>query len=194
MNEESRERGDQSEVAYFAGGCFWCIEPLFDDLRGVRAAESGYMGGQTVSPSYDEVCSGRTGHAEALRVTYDPLQISYRDLLDVFFAVHDPTTLNRQGADVGTQYRSAVFYVDEEQRRVAAETIEGLRAAGVFADPIVTEVAQAGPFYRAESFHDDYFKRNPGAGYCRVVIAPKVVKFRKRFGDRIKTAEGAAGR
>lgn len=193
MNEQSQDHTNQStsEVAYLAGGCFWCIEPVFEELRGVRAAESGYMGGQTASPSYEQVCSGRTGHAEALRVTYDPAEISYSDLLEIFFAVHDPTTLNRQGADVGTQYRSAVFYVDDMQRRAAEEAIDGLQRTGSFPDPVVTEVTQAGPFYRAESFHDDYFKRNPGAGYCRVVIAPKVAKFRKRFGERLKEEEAA---
>ena len=173
-------------IAYLAGGCFWCIEAVFADLRGVSAAESGYMGGQVDRPTYEQVCTGRTGHAEVVRVTFDPAVISYADLLEVFFAVHDPTTLNRQGADVGTQYRSAIFYVDEGQRAAAQKAIADLTAQKAFPSPIVTEVTQAGPYYRAEAFHDDYFARNPGAGYCRMVIAPKVAKFRKQFGDKLQ--------
>ena len=178
-------------VAYLAGGCFWCIEAVFADLRGVSAAESGYMGGHTDRPSYEQVCTGRTGHAEVVRVAFDPAVISFDDLLEVFFAVHDPTTLNRQGADVGTQYRSAIFYVDDAQRDAAQAAIARLTAEKAYPSPIVTEVTPAGPFFRAEPIHDDYFARNPGAGYCRVVIAPKVAKFRKQFGDRLATPQEA---
>jgi peptide-methionine (S)-S-oxide reductase len=177
---------EQQHVAYLAGGCFWCVEAVYAELRGVSAAESGYMGGHTENPTYEEVCSGRTGHAEAVRVTYDPAQISYRDLLEVFFATHDPTTLNRQGMDVGTQYRSAIFFTNDEERDTAKQVIAELTAANEFPNPIVTEVTPAGPFYRAEPIHDEYFLRNPEAGYCRVVIAPKVAKFRKRFAERIR--------
>jgi peptide-methionine (S)-S-oxide reductase len=179
---------NQLEVAYLAGGCFWCGEAVYPQMRGVTAAESGYMGGHTVNPSYEEVCTGRTGHAETVRVTFDPTELSYRDLLEVFFATHDPTTLNRQGMDVGTQYRSAIFVVDDTQRATAEAAIAELTASHEFADPIVTEVKPAGPFYRAEPIHDEYFLRNPNAGYCRVVIAPKVAKFRKHFADRLVTA------
>lgn len=173
-------------MAYLASGCFWCTEAVFADLAGVLAAESGYMGGHTVAPTYDEVCSETTGHAEMVRVTYDPTVITFADLLEVFFAVHDPTTLNRQGADVGTQYRSAIFYADEEQARVARQVIARLDASGEFVSPIVTEVTTAGPFYRAEPYHDDYFKNNPWSGYCRMVVAPKVAKFRKQFAGKLR--------
>jgi peptide-methionine (S)-S-oxide reductase len=176
----------RESIAYLAGGCFWCIEAVFADLRGVSAAESGYMGGQMDRPTYEQVCTGRTGHAEVVRVTFDPAVISYADLLEVFFAVHDPTTLNRQGADVGTQYRSAIFYADEAQRAAAHEAIEKLITEKAFPSPIVTEVTPAGPYFRAEAFHDDYFARNPGAGYCRMVIAPKVAKFQKQFGEKLQ--------
>lgn len=178
----------QQEVAYLAGGCFWCVEAVYVELRGVIAAESGYMGGTTVNPSYEQVCTGRTGHAETVRVTFDPAVLAYRDLLEVFFATHDPTTLNRQGMDVGTQYRSAVFVTDEAQRATAEAVIKELSDEHVFPDPIVTEVTDAGPFYRAEPIHDDYFARNPNAGYCRVVIAPKVAKFRKHFTEQLKAS------
>lgn len=176
------------EVAYLASGCFWCTEAVFQDLRGVSEAQSGYMGGNTASPSYEQICTGRTGHAEMVRVTFDPSVISFRDLLEVFFAVHDPTTLNRQGADVGTQYRSAIFFVDAEQERIAREVIAELTQAGSFPAPIVTEVTAAGPFWQAEPFHDDYYRLNPNAGYCRMVVGPKVAKFRKQFAGRLQTA------
>ncbi len=178
--------GEQQEVAYLAGGCFWCVEAVYAELRGVSAADSGYMGGTTVNPSYEQVCSGRTGHAETVRVAFDPDELSYGDLLEVFFATHDPTTLNRQGMDAGTQYRSAIFVTGPEQRAAAEAAIRELTDEHVFADPIVTEVTDAGPFYRAEPVHDDYFLRNPNAGYCRVVIAPKVAKFRKHFAEQLK--------
>lgn len=186
--------GDSGQqIAYLASGCFWCTEAVFQDLRGVSEAQSGYMGGHTTSPTYDQICTGRTGHAEMVRVTFDPRQLSFRNLLEVFFAVHDPTTLNRQGGDVGTQYRSAIFFVDGEQERIARQVIAELTKADAFPSPIVTEVTATGPFYRAEPFHDDYFQRNPGAGYCRVVIGPKVAKFRKQFADRLQgAASGSA--
>jgi len=184
MDEQNGNSKNTMEVAYLAGGCFWCVEPLFAELRGVSAAESGYMGGASANPTYEQICTGRTGHAEAVRVTFDPAQIAYRDLLEVFFATHDPTTLNRQGADVGTQYRSAIFFADEEQRETAEGVMAGLRGDSTYTSPIVTELSAAGPFYRAEAFHDDYFNRNPEAGYCRMVIAPKVAKFRKQFAER----------
>lgn len=185
MTTDTDPRSGQ-EVAYLAGGCFWCIEAVFAELIGVSEAQSGYMGGDTPSPTYDAVCSGMTGHAEIVRVTFDPEVLSFKDLLTVFFAVHDPTTLNRQGADVGTQYRSAVFFTSPGQQQVANEVIAELTAAGEFKDPIVTEVTQAGEFYQAEPYHDDYFNRNPYSGYCRMVIAPKVTKFRKQFAERIQ--------
>jgi len=176
----------RNETAIFGGGCFWCTEAAFDELRGVLEVEPGYAGGATPNPTYEQVCSGRTGHAEVVRVTYDPSQISYRDLLDVFFTVHDPTTLNRQGADVGTQYRSVIFYTDDEQRRAAEDAIRSLEESGVWGDPIVTEVLPAPDFYPAEPYHRDYYRRNPTQGYCQVVIAPKIAKLRKMHYERLK--------
>ena len=175
------------EVATLAGGCFWCLEAVFDELKGVKSVESGYMGGKTPNPNYDEVCSGRSGHAEVVRVTFDPEELEYRDLLSVFFAIHDPTTLNRQGNDVGTQYRSAIFYHSDEQKRAAEETIGKLNAQGLFRSPIVTEVVPAAQFHLAEDHHQEYFAR-VGAGnpYCSYVIEPKVAKFRKHFVERLK--------
>ncbi|MGD9893949.1 MAG: peptide-methionine (S)-S-oxide reductase MsrA [Dehalococcoidia bacterium] len=176
-----------SEVAVLAGGCFWCLEAVFDELEGVESVESGYTGGHVANPTYEAVCSELTGHAEAVRITFDPTRIRYEDLLDVFFDIHDPTTLNRQGpADIGTQYRSAIFYLTPQQRVAAEQAIAALTAQGAFPDSIVTEITEAGPFYQAEPYHDDYFRRNPNQGYCRVVIAPKVAKFRKHFGNRLK--------
>lgn len=169
------------EVATLAGGCFWCTEAIFRELKGVEKVESGYSGGHTVDPTYEQVCTGTTGHAEAVQITFDPAIISYRALLEVFFATHDPTTLNRQGADVGTQYRSAVFYHSEAQREIALQVIRELEAARLWPGPIVTEVVPFSRFYRAEEYHQDYFARNPEKGYCRVVIAPKVAKFRERY-------------
>lgn len=176
----------RTETATLGGGCFWCIEPVFQELRGVRRVESGYAGGHVPDPSYENVCGGQTGHAEVVRVEFDPAEIGYRDILEVFFTVHDPTTPNRQGADVGTQYRSVIFHHDEEQRRVAVQVIAELEARGLWDAPVVTELAPAGEFYPAESYHQEYYRRNPGAGYCQVVIAPKVAKFRSRFADRLK--------
>jgi peptide-methionine (S)-S-oxide reductase len=177
---------EQRDTATFGGGCFWCLEAVFEQLHGVERVESGYSGGTVADPTYHQVCTGATGHAEVVQVTFDPAVISYRDLLNVFFSVHDPTTLNRQGADVGTQYRSVIFYHSPEQKRAAEETIAGLRAAGVWDRPVVTEVVPFQAFYRAEDYHQGYYRNNPGQGYCQAVVAPKVAKFRKQFTDRLR--------
>jgi peptide-methionine (S)-S-oxide reductase len=176
-----------SEIATLAGGCFWCLEAVFDQLEGVESVESGYMGGATPNPTYDEVCGGRTGHAEVVRVTFDPERLSYEDLLDVFFTIHDPTQLNRQGNDVGTQYRSAIFTHSPEQERIAREVVARFGRDRVFAHPIVTEIAPASQFHMGEDYHQEYYRR-VGAGnpYCSYVIDPKVAKFRKKFFDRLK--------
>ncbi len=174
------------EVATLGGGCFWCLEAVFDDLRGVSDVVSGYTGGHVASPSYEAVCNGTTGHAEVVQVVFDPAQLSFRDLLGVFFAMHDPTTLNRQGADVGESYRSAIFYHDEEQRRVAEETIAELEAEGLWNAPIVTEVTPFDAYYRAEDYHQNYFRDNGFQPYCQVIIAPKVAKFRKQYLEKLK--------
>jgi peptide-methionine (S)-S-oxide reductase len=187
-----REEPAVREVAVLAGGCFWCLEAVYDELDGVESVQSGYMGGHVANPTYEEVCSELTGHAEAVRITFDPARIRYEDLLEIFFDIHDPTTLNRQGpADIGTQYRSAIFYLTPQQRAAAETMIAALTEQGAFPDPIVTEVTEAGPFYPAEPYHDDYYRRNPNQGYCRVVIAPKVAKFRRHFGDRLKPSVAA---
>lgn len=174
------------EVATLAGGCFWCLEAVFDDLKGVESVESGYMGGRTANPTYEQVCSGGTGHAEVVRVAYDPEIVSFKEILEVFFVIHDPTTLNRQGNDVGTQYRSAIFYHSAEQKSVAEQVIANLNAASIYEDPIVTEVAAASRFYIAEDYHQEYFRRNPAQPYCAYVVRPKVAKFRKRFLEKLK--------
>jgi peptide-methionine (S)-S-oxide reductase len=176
------------EVATLAGGCFWCLEAVYDDLKGVESVESGYMGGRSQAPTYEEVCGGGSGHAEVVRVTFDPAQISYRDILDVFFVIHDPTTLNRQGNDVGTQYRSAIFFHSPEQKRIAAEAIAHIQTEKVYDDPIVTEVTPAVDFWMAERYHQEYFANNPYQPYCMWVVAPKVQKFRKTFLARAKKA------
>ena len=173
------------EVATLAGGCFWCLDAVFRDLRGVEKVESGYSGGTTANPSYEQVCSGRTGHAEVIQVTFDPTTITFRDLLDVFFSIHDPTTLNRQGGDVGTQYRSAIFYHSPEQRATAEQAIHDLGGQGLWDAPIVTEVTPFTTFYPAESYHQDYFNRNPYQPYCAAVIGPKVSKFRAKHFARL---------
>ena len=178
--------GKQNEIATLAGGCFWCLEAVFDELKGVESVESGYSGGHVESPSYAQVCDGDTGHAEVVQVTFDPQVLSYRDLLKVFFTIHDPTTLNRQGNDVGTQYRSAIFYHDEGQKKVAEEVMREISGAGIWDAPIVTEVRPFDKFFIAEDYHQEYFKNNPFQGYCRVVIAPKVTKFRHQFAERLK--------
>jgi len=174
------------EVATLAGGCFWCLEAIFDQLKGVLDVVAGYSGGRVPDPSYKHVCTGETGHAEVVQVTFDPDVLSYRDLLKVFFTIHDPTTLNRQGADVGTQYRSAIFTHSDEQERMAEEVVAELTEAGIWDDPIVTEVRAFEVFYPAEDYHQEYFADNPNQPYCRMVIAPKVAKFRKQYLDRLK--------
>ena len=174
------------EVATLGGGCFWCLEAVFEQMRGVEKVESGYAGGQVPDPTYREVCTGTTGHAEVVRITFDPTQTSYREILEVFFAIHDPTTLNRQGADVGTQYRSIIFYHTPEQKQTAEALIAELNASGIWDRPIVTEVVPAGPFYKAEDYHQGYFGANPEQPYCQVVVAPKVAKFRQHFAERLK--------
>jgi peptide-methionine (S)-S-oxide reductase len=174
------------EVATLGGGCFWCLEAVFDQLKGVVSVESGYMGGRIPNPSYRAVCTGLTGHAEVVQVTFDPTIVSYRDLLNVFFTIHDPTTLNRQGADVGTQYRSAVFYHSPQQKATAEQVIAELHATKVWDNPIVTQVVEATKFYIAEDYHQEYFAKNPTEGYCQVVVAPKVAKFRKSFLEQLK--------
>lgn len=176
------------EAATLAGGCFWCLDGAYRDLRGVAAVESGYAGGHVAEPTYEQVSTGNTGHAEVVRITYDPAEVSYRDLLEVFFSIHDPTTLNRQGADVGTQYRSAIFYHDEAQRVEAEAMVAELEAESVFADPIVTEVTRLDAYYPGEDYHQDYYRRNPGQGYCQVVVAPKLAKFRAKYAARLKGA------
>src|ERR1043165_6571339 len=177
---------NQREVAALAGGCFWCLEAVFDDLRGVESVESGYAGGQVANPTYRQVCSGATGHAEVVRVTFDPRVVSFRELLEVCFTIHDPTTLNRQGADVGTQYRSAIFYHTPEQKTVAEGVIAEVNAAQIWDRPIVTEVLPLTAFFPAEDYHQEYFERNPYQPYCRAVVAPKVSKFRKHFLEKLK--------
>ncbi|MEW6287415.1 MAG: peptide-methionine (S)-S-oxide reductase MsrA [Chloroflexota bacterium] len=177
---------DTLQTATLAGGCFWCLEAVFDEIKGVHSVESGYSGGHTPNPTYRQVCNGDTGHAEVVQVHFDPNVVSYRDLLNVFFAIHDPTTLNRQGADVGTQYRSAVFYHDEEQKRIAEELIRELNAQKIWDNPIVTEVTKFDKFYMAEDYHQEYFARNPYQPYCMAVVAPKVAKFRKHFLEMLK--------
>lgn len=173
-----------SEMATLAGGCFWCLEAVYDDLRGVTRVVSGYAGGHVPDPDYKSVCSGATGHAEVVQITYDPDVVSFRDLLNVFFTIHDPTTLNRQGADIGTQYRSAIFYHNSEQKHIAEQAIKDV--ASIWDDPIVTQLEPLETFYPAEDYHQKYFQNNPNQGYCRVVVAPKVAKFRKMYMERLK--------
>jgi peptide-methionine (S)-S-oxide reductase len=182
---ESDMSTNDREIATLGGGCFWCLDAAFRQLRGVERVESGYAGGTTTNPSYRDVCSGTTGHAEVVQVTFDPTVISFRDLLGVFFTIHDPTTLNRQGADVGTQYRSIVLYHSPEQRAEVEEVIAELKAQHVWDDPIVTEVKPLTTYYPAEQYHQDYFANNPRQPYCQAVIAPKVAKFRKAYLDRL---------
>jgi peptide-methionine (S)-S-oxide reductase len=177
-----------TQVATLGGGCFWCTEAVFDQLKGVASVESGYMGGRTLNPTYEDICTGNTGHAEVVHVTFDDSLLSFRELLEVFFVIHDPTTLNRQGNDVGTQYRSVIFYHSPEQKADAEAVIRNLTAAKLWNDPIVTEVSPVSSFYVAEDYHQEYFERtgdrNP---YCSFVVAPKVAKFRKHFMDKLKT-------
>ena len=172
------------EIATLAGGCFWCLEAVFENMKGVRKVESGYMGGKNPNPSYRDVCSGTTGHAEVVQISYDQFEVSFDDLLDVFFVIHDPTTLNRQGNDVGTQYRSAIFYHSDLQKQYAEEKVAALTAAGLFDHPIVTEITPAVTFYKAEDYHQGYFRAHPNEGYCQYVVSPKVAKFRTKFADK----------
>jgi peptide-methionine (S)-S-oxide reductase len=176
----------RTEAATLGGGCFWCLEAVYQELRGVEKVESGYSGGDVPHPTYRQVCSETTGHAEVVQVTFDPDEVSYRDILDVYFTIHDPTTLNRQGADVGTQYRSVIFYHTEDQKRVAEEAISDLETEGIWNSPIVTEVVSFDEFYVAEDYHQDYFRNNGFQPYCQVIIAPKVAKFRKEHLERLK--------
>jgi peptide-methionine (S)-S-oxide reductase len=184
----------REEVATLAGGCFWCLEAVYADLDGVLRVESGYAGGTVPNPSYEHVCTGATGHAEVVQITFDPQVLSYRDLLEVFFNIHDPTTLNRQGHDVGTQYRSAIFYHAPEQKAAAEQMVRELSEAGRWANPIVTEITPFTAFYKAEPYHQEYFAHNPYVPYCQAVVGPKVAKFRKQYRDRLKKAPaGASG-
>lgn len=191
QQQEEEEHGSVQtqkglEVATLAGGCFWCTEAIFAELRGVKSVESGYTGGVVPNPSYEQVCSGKTRHAEAVQVTFDPSVISYDDLLRIFFTVHDPTTLNRQGADVGTQYRSAIFYHDQRQKEASERILQEVNDSKIWDRPIVTEIVPFTTFYKAEEYHQEYYKQNPYQGYCTVVIAPKVAKFRKKYSSKLK--------
>lgn len=178
--------GGKTALATFGGGCFWCTEAVYDLTEGVQSAVSGYAGGSTVNPTYEAVCTGKTGHAEVVQVEYDPSVISYEKLLEIFFRTHDPTTLNQQGADVGTQYRSVIYYHDDEQKQIAERVKIALKASGAFNKPIVTEISPIETFYPAEDYHQEYFAKNPNQGYCRMVVGPKVAKYRKAFADLVK--------
>ena len=174
------------DIATLAGGCFWCLEAVYDQVKGVQSVESGYIGGQVDAPTYEQVCSGHTGHAEAVRITFDPRLVTFRDLLNVFFVIHDPTTLNRQGNDIGTQYRSGIFYHSPEQQQIAQQVMAAVTRQGVYPNPIVTEVVPATQWYEAEAYHQEYFARNPFEGYCAYVVGPKVAKFRQRYASLLK--------
>lgn len=176
----------QKNLATLGGGCFWCLEAVYDELKGVLSVVSGYSGGNISNPTYQQVCNGSTGHAEVVQVEFDPQIVSYRDLLSVFFTIHDPTTLNRQGADVGTQYRSVIFYHDEEQKEIAEQVMAELTSAQVWERPLVTQLVAFEAFYPAEDYHQEYFANNPRQPYCQVVIAPKVTKFRKQYQEKLK--------
>jgi len=184
-DRSSRQTAQVTELATLGGGCFWCLEPVFDEIVGVQQVEVGYAGGGMANPSYEQVCSGRTGHAEVVQIRFDPQQVSYRDLLEIFFSIHDPTTPDRQGADVGPQYRSLVLHHSAEQRQTAEDLAAELRADGI---PIVTQLEPLQVFYRAEEYHQAYYRKNPGAGYCRAVVAPKLAKFRAKYASRLKAA------
>jgi peptide-methionine (S)-S-oxide reductase len=183
---QSTNGSSPKEVATLGGGCFWCLEAVYDELKGVESVESGYAGGHVRNPSYREVCGGRTGHAEVVQITFDPQVVSFKQILQVFFTTHDPTTLNRQGADVGPQYRSAIFYHSPEQKATAEEVIQELTAAKIWANPIVTEVTPISNYSVAEDYHQEYFANNAYQPYCQVVVAPKVAKFRKQFLEQLK--------
>lgn len=180
------------ETATLAAGCFWCVEAVFDDLKGIEDVVSGYAGGHTENPTYREVCSETTGHAEVIQIKFNPNEISFKEILQVFFTVHDPTTLNRQGNDVGSSYRSAIFYHSEEQQRIAEEVIKEFTEEGIYDNPIVTEVAPFDKFYGAENYHQEYFANNPNQPYCAAVVAPKVAKFRQKYVSRLKSNSKAA--
>ena len=178
--------GARREVATLGGGCFWCLEAVFDDLKGVESVESGYMGGKGANPTYEDVCGGDTGHAEVVQVTFDPSVVSFTEILQVFFVIHDPTTLNRQGNDAGTQYRSVIFYHTPDQKAAAERIVADITREKLYPDPIVTEIAPASAFYVAEGYHQEYYARNPYQPYCQFVVAPKVAKFRKHFLEKLK--------
>ncbi|HXZ96595.1 MAG TPA: peptide-methionine (S)-S-oxide reductase MsrA [Burkholderiales bacterium] len=190
QKENTAQTPSRKEIVTLGGGCFWCLEAVFDELRGVESVESGYMGGATANPTYEQVCSGKTGHAEVVQVTFDPMEISFKEILEVFFVVHDPTTLNRQGNDVGTQYRSAIFYHSPVQKSQADQVIKNLNDGHIWDSTIVTELVPAQTFYRAEGYHQDYFLRNPAQPYCMLVVAPKVAKLRKQFLAKLKSEKG----
>lgn len=184
--DEKVQMTETIDTAIFASGCFWCTEAIFQELAGVKKVESGYIGGEKVDPTYEEVCSGNTGHAEATRITYNPEIISFKELLEVFWQTHDPTTLNKQGNDVGTQYRSAIFYLNDKQKTISEEYKAKLNEAGIYENPIVTEITQESKFYVAENYHQDYYNLNGTQPYCNFVITPKVEKFKKVFKDKLK--------
>jgi peptide-methionine (S)-S-oxide reductase len=186
MTDTQAMASQEKDIATLGGGCFWCLEAVYDQMKGVKSVESGYMGGPKPNPTYEEVCSGRTGYAEVVQLTFDPKIASFREILEVFFAIHDPTTLNQQGNDVGTQYRSVIFYHSPEQKTVAQALIAELTREKFFNHPIVTEVVPAEPFYVAEDYHQEYFARNPSQPYCSYVVGPKLAKFRKAFGEKLK--------
>jgi peptide-methionine (S)-S-oxide reductase len=175
------------QLATLGGGCFWCTEAVFSELKGVEEVESGYSGGTAPNPTYQRVCTGRTGHAEAVQITFDPAVISYKEILQIFFTIHDPTTLNRQGADAGTQYRSVIFYHNEEQRNVAEQVVKEIGDARIWDAPIVTQLSPFEVFYKAEDYHQEYFQQNPHQPYCQIVVAPKVAKFRRHYREKLKT-------
>lgn len=186
MTQVPSSKSTSIDTATFGAGCFWCTEAQFQQLKGVLSVESGYMGGKTVNPTYKQVCTGNTGHAEVIRVTYDPSILSYDELLAAFWQSHDPTTLNRQGADVGTQYRSAIFYYTPEQKEKAEKYKAQLTAENAFGNPVVTEIVPDGPFYVAEDYHQDYYNQNGNQPYCQMVVRPKLEKFKKVFADKLK--------
>ncbi len=182
----NKEKEKKNEIATLAGGCFWCLEAVYNDLRGVEKVVSGFSGGHVIRPKYEQVVTGNTGHAEVVQITFDPKVITFKELLEVFFTIHDPTTLNRQGADIGTQYRSAIFYHSPEQKAEAEKAIADITAAKIWKNQIVTEVTKFAAFYPAEEYHQRYYERNPNQGYCRMVIEPKVIKFRRQFMSKLK--------
>jgi peptide-methionine (S)-S-oxide reductase len=188
MSKEKNQPNNQGKLwtATLGGGCFWCVEAIFDQIKGIVNVESGYAGGETVSPTYEQICSGTTGHAEVVQITFNPEIISFKEILEIFFSAHNPTMLNRQGADVGIQYRSVIFYHNKEQKKIAEQMIKELIAKKVWNNPIVTQVEEFKNFYKAEEYHNKYFSRHPETGYCRVVIAPKITKLRKEFSEKLR--------